>query len=77
MSGEGLGTSARKRVESVAAIRSMDVRVPVRRGNREVTLNLRTVARPDADVALLLANLGVRLPKGSRSVENVVERMRR
>ena len=39
-----------------------------------MTLRLRTVARPDADVALLLAHLGPRLPRGSRLVENVVEK---
>ena len=74
MRGKGLGSSARKLVESVATIRSMDVSVPVRRGDREVTLSLRTVAKPDADVALLLAHLGLRLPRGSRLVENVVEK---
>lgn len=74
MRGKGLGTSARKLVEAVGTIRSMDVSVPVKRGEREVTLRLRTVARPDADVALLLAHLGLRLPRGSRLVENVVEK---
>ena len=74
MSGKGLGSSARKLVEAVGTIRSMDLSVPVRRGNRTVKLNLRTVAKPDPDVALLLAHLGLRLPKGSRLVENVVEK---
>ena len=46
------------RVEAVGTIRAMDVSVPVKRGEREVTLRLRTVARPDAEVALLLAHLG-------------------
>lgn len=76
MSGKGLGTSARKLVEAISTIRSMDVSVPVRREDRTVTLHLRTVAKPDPDVALLLAYLGLRLPKGSRLVENVVEKMR-
>ena len=74
MRGKGLGTSARKLVEAVGTIRSMDVSVPVKRGDREVTLSLRTVAKPDPDVALLLAHLGLRLPRGSRLVENVVEK---
>jgi len=77
MKGKGLGTSARKLVEAVGTIRSMDVSVPVKRQGREVTLKLRTVAKPDADVALLLAHLGLRLPRGSRLVENVVEKMTR
>jgi transposase len=76
MSGKGLGTSARKLVEAISTVRSMDVSVPVRREDRTVTLHLRTVAKPDPDVALLLAHLGLRLPKGSRLVENVVEKMR-
>ena len=73
MSGRGLGSSARKLVEAVGTIRSIELSVQVRRGNRTVKLNLRTVAKPDPDVALLLALLGLRLPKGLRLVENVVE----
>ena len=74
MAGKGLGTSARRLVEAVGTIRSMDVSVPVKRGDREVRPRLRTGARPDADVAQLLAHIGLRLPKGSRLVENVVEK---
>ena len=62
------------RVEAAGKIRSTDESVPVKRGGREVTLRLRTVAMPDADVALLLARLGPRLPQGPRLVENVVEK---
>ena len=54
MSGRGLGSSARKLVEAVGTIRSIDLSVPVRRGNRTVKLNLRTVAKLDPDVELLL-----------------------
>lgn len=74
MRGKGLGTSARKLVEAIGTIRSMDVSVPVRREDRTVTLHLRTVAKPDEDVSLLLAHLGLRLPRGSKLVENVVEK---
>ena len=74
MSGKGLGSTARKLVEPVGTIRSIELSVPVRRGNRTVKLNLRTVAKPDPDVALLLALLGLGLPKGLRLVENVVEK---
>ena len=38
--GKGLGTSARKLVEAVGTIRSMDVSLPVKRGDREVTPSL-------------------------------------
>lgn len=74
MRGKGLGTSARKLVEAIGTIRSMDVSVPVRREDRTVTLHLRTVAKPDEDVSLLLAHLGLRIPRGSKLVENVVEK---
>lgn len=76
MQGKGLGTSARKLIPAIATIRSMDVTVPVRRGERTIDLSLRTVAKPDKDVALLLAHLGLQLPKGSKIVQNVVEKNR-
>ena len=76
MQAKGLGSSARKLIQSIATVRSMDVTVPVRRSDREVTLRLRTVAKPDPDVALLLAHLGLKLPKGTKLVQNVVEKNR-
>ncbi len=76
MAGKGLGTRAAKLVEAVATIRSMDVVVPVKRGERTINLRLRTVAKPDEDVAILLAHLGLHLPKGSKLVQNVVEKKR-
>lgn len=76
MAGKGLGTRAAKLVEAIGTVRSMDVVVPVKRGERTVQLRLRTVAKPDEDVALLLAHLGLRLPKGSKLVQNVVEKNR-
>jgi transposase len=74
MQAKGLGSSARKLIQSIATIRSMDVLVPVKRADQVVTLRLRTVAKPDKDVALLLAHLGLRLPQGSRVLQNVVEK---
>jgi hypothetical protein len=76
MAGKGLGTRAAKLVEAVGTVRSMDVLVPVKRGERIINLRLRTVAKPDKDVALLLAHLGLQLPKGSKLVRNVVEKKR-
>jgi transposase len=76
MQQKGLGSSARKLIQSIATIQSMDVTVPVRRSDREVTLRLRTVAKPDPDVAHLLAHLGLKLPKGTKLVQNVVEKNR-
>ena len=52
----------------------MDVVVPVRRGDLEVKVRLRTVAKPDEDVAVLLSHLGLRLPSRSKTVQNVVEK---
>jgi len=74
MQSKSLGSSARKVVTAFSTIRSMDVIVPVKRAGRVLTLRLRTVAKPDPDVALLLAHLGLRLPKGSKLVQNVVEK---
>lgn len=53
----------------------MDVVVPVKREERMIDLRLRTVGKPDPDVALLLARLGLHLPKGSKLVQNVVEKI--
>lgn len=75
MRSKGLGSSARKLVAAFSTIRSMDVSVPVKRAERTITLRLRTVAKPDPDVALLLAHLGLHLPKGSKLVQNVVEKI--
>jgi hypothetical protein len=69
MQSKSLGSSARKVVAAFSNIRSMDVTVPIKRAERVLTL-----AKPDADVALLLTHLGLRLPKGSKLVQNVVEK---
>jgi len=74
MSSKGLGSRAGKLVEAIATIRSMDVIVPVKRGDRILDLRLRTVAKPDKDVEILLAHLGLHLPKGTKIVQNVVEK---
>jgi len=42
--------------------------------SRTVDLRLRAVAKPDKDVALSLAHLGLRLPQGSKLAQNVVEK---
>ena len=52
----------------------MDVVLPVKRGNIELPVRLRTVAKPEEDVAVLLAHLGLRLPRRSKTVQNVVEK---
>lgn len=74
MKSKGLGTSARQLLQSVETIRSMDVVVPVKRGDVAVEVSLRTVAKPDDDVATLLAHLGLSLPRRAKFVQNVVEK---
>ncbi len=58
MQGKGLGNNARKLINAFGTIKSMDVVVPVKRGNIELPVRLRTVAKPEEDVAVLLAHLG-------------------
>ena len=78
---------AAKLIEAVSTIRSMDVVVPVKRAGHTmdlvvpvkraagaIKLRLRTLAKPDEDVAVLLAHLGLKLPKGSKLAQNVVEK---
>ena len=72
---KGLGTCARKLIEAVSTIRSMDVIVPVKRGDKVSEVRLRTVARPDKDVSLLLAQLGLKLPQRNKTLTNVVEKI--
>jgi transposase len=74
MQGKGLGSNARKLVGALGTIKSMDVVVPVKRGDLSVKLRLRTVAKPEADVAVLLSHLGLRLPSRSKVIQNVVEK---
>lgn len=75
MQAKGLGSSARKLMSAFSTIRSMDVVVPVKRLERVIDMRLRTVGKPDPDMALLLARLGLHLPKGSKLVQNVVEKI--
>jgi transposase len=72
MQAKGLGTCARQLVKNVADIKSMDVLLPVKRGDTTCALRLRVVATPEPATAQLLAHLGLRLPKGSRPIAHVV-----
>jgi hypothetical protein len=74
MQGKGLGTNARKLINAFGTMKSMDVVVPVKRWSIEVSVRLRTVAKPEEDVAVLLAHLGLRLPSRSKTVLNAVEK---
>jgi len=74
MLGKGVGSNARKLLNASGTIKSMDVVMPVRSGDMEVKVRLRTGAKPDEDVAVLLSHLGLRLPSRSKTVQNVVEK---
>ena len=72
MSAKGLGTCARQLIKQIAGVKSVDVLVPVKRGNVRTELRLRVVATPEPATAQLLAHLGLRLPKGTRIITDVV-----
>jgi transposase len=72
MHAKGLGTCARQLIKQMAGLKSMDVLLPIKRGAQSHELRLRVVATPEPATAQLLAHLGLRLPKGSREIANVV-----
>ena len=72
MQGKGLGTCARKLVEEIATIKSMDVILPVQRDGQSAELRIRTVAQPEKAVAQLLQRLDLHLPKRNRLIQNYV-----
>jgi hypothetical protein len=67
MRGKGLGTCARRLVEEIATIKSMDVPLPVRRGEELAQSRLRCVARPERRVAELLVRPGWTCPPAAGS----------
>jgi transposase len=77
MRSKGLGSCARRLVEEIATIKSMDVILPLKREKTTAELRLRVVARPERRVAELLAHLGLDLPARSRiltEAANVVQK---
>jgi hypothetical protein len=66
MSAKRLGTCARKLVAEISTIKSMDVILPVKRGESTAELTIRTVARPERHVAELLTRLDLELPARNR-----------
>ncbi len=75
MKHKGLGTCARQLVKQIAEIKSVDVLLPVRRAGVRSELRLRVVSTPETATAQLLAHLGLRLPKGTRTITDVVPKM--
>jgi hypothetical protein len=77
MRSKGLGSCARRLVEEIATIKSMDVVLPVQRAEISAELRLRVVARPERRVLELLARLGLDLPTRNRimpEAANVVQK---
>lgn len=72
MQTKDLGTCARQLVKEFSGIKSVDVVVPVRRAELRTELRLRVVTTPEPAAAQLLAHLGLRLPKGTRQIADVV-----
>ena len=72
MQAKGLGSCARQLIKQIAGIKSVDVLVPIKRGGVPAELRLRVVATPEPATAQLLAHLGLRLPRGTREIANVV-----
>lgn len=66
MAGKGLGTCARRLIEEISTIKSMDVVVPVKQGENVTEVTVRTVAKPERRVAELLTRLNLHLPKGNQ-----------
>jgi len=75
MQAKGLGTCARQLIKQIAGIKSVDLLLPVRRGNVRTALRLRVVATPEPATAQLLAHLGLRLPTRPREIVNVVPKI--
>lgn len=71
MNGKGLGTCAQKLVAEISTIKSMDVIIPVKRGESSAELTVRTVARPERRVAELLTRLDLELPTRNRLLGEV------
>ena len=69
MASKGLGTCARPLLKELDELRSMDVVLPTDTG---VEIRLRVVAKPEKELAQLLAHLGLGLPQRPKLVENVV-----
>ena len=70
MAASGLGTAPRKLLEEMAEVRSMDVILPTRAGQR---IHLRTVSRPEPHLAILLDRLDLPLPNKPKHIQNVVQ----
>lgn len=74
MQGKGLGSCARKLIDEISTIKSMDVVVPVKKGESATEARVRTVAKPERRVAELLTRLDLPLPKTNQIIAGSVHR---
>jgi transposase len=72
MTCKGLGNCGRQLLKELDELRSMDVVLPT---DTEVELRLRVVAKPEKELAQLLAHLGLALPQRPRFVPDVVPKI--
>jgi hypothetical protein len=72
MASKGLGTCARQLLKELDELRSMDVVLPTDTG---VEVRLRVVARPEKELAQLLAHMGLGLPQRPKVVADVVQKI--
>lgn len=72
MASKGLGTCARQLLKELDELHSLDVVLPTDSG---VELRLRVVAKPEKELAQLLAHLGLGLPQRPRVVGDVVPKI--
>ncbi len=70
MEASGLGTAPRKLLEEMSEVRSMDIVLPTRAGEK---IHLRTVNRPERHLAILLDRLDLPLPNKPKHIQNVVQ----
>ena len=68
MLAKGVGTCACQLPKNLGGIKSMDMLLPVKRGELTSELRRRVVATPEPATAQVLAHLGLRLPKGPREI---------
>jgi len=72
MEASGLGTAPRKLLEEMREVRSLDVVLPSGAGQN---LRLRTVSRPEPQLAILPERLDFSLPNRPKKIQHAVEKI--
>ena len=71
MKTSGLGTAARKLIEEMREVRSLDVLLPAKDKN----IRLRVVSTPSKELKILLQRMKIFLPNRPKIIENVVKKI--